>query len=121
LRVARTGRRRGSDPERRACLRAPRHAESNEVGLRTSRAACAAIIYILSRAKELAGASEDVFPGRSSMKPLSNMDFLMTLRRMKLDATAHAFTVPANRMKGAREHRVPLSARAVETIGAETH
>jgi integrase len=32
-----------------------------------------------------------VFPGRSADKPLSNMVFLMALRRMSLGITAHGF------------------------------
>ena len=46
---------------------------------------------ILTRARQLAGDSEYVFPGRSLGKPLSNMAFLMTLRRMQLGVTAHGF------------------------------
>ena len=34
----------------------------------------------------------------------------------EVDLQAGLWTVPANRMKGAREHRVPLSARAVEIL-----
>ena len=48
-------------------------------------------IEILSRAKELAGVSDYVFPSRSPTKPLSNMVLLMTLRRMRIDVTAHGF------------------------------
>jgi integrase len=48
-------------------------------------------VEILRRAKELCGPSEFVFPGRSGNKPLSNMVFLMVLRRMKFDITAHGF------------------------------
>ena len=32
-----------------------------------------------------------MFPGRGGTKPLSNMVFLMMLRRMKMDITAHGF------------------------------
>jgi integrase len=46
---------------------------------------------ILRDCKHLAGDSEFIFPGRSANKPLSNMVFLMALRRMKLDITAHGF------------------------------
>jgi integrase len=45
---------------------------------------------ILRRCRTLAGDS-DIFPGRSPKKPLSNMVFLMMLRRMKIDITAHGF------------------------------
>lgn len=48
-------------------------------------------IEILKRAKELAGTSVFVFPGQARNKSLSNMAFLMTLRRMKVDITAHGF------------------------------
>jgi integrase len=46
---------------------------------------------ILERARELAPAGNLVFPGRTAMKPMSNMVFLMALRRMKIDATTHGF------------------------------
>ena len=45
----------------------------------------------LASAKALAGESPFVFPGRKPTKPLSNMAFEMTLRRMKVEATAHGF------------------------------
>jgi integrase len=48
-------------------------------------------IEILKRARELCGICQFVFPGRSGDKPLSNMVFLMALRRMKFDITAHGF------------------------------
>jgi integrase len=48
-------------------------------------------LHILARAKELSGGGEYVFPGRSTDKPLSNMVFLMTLRRMGLSITTHGF------------------------------
>jgi integrase len=46
---------------------------------------------ILHEAKVLAGMSELVFPGRNPRKPLSNMVFLMTMRRMQLSAVPHGF------------------------------
>jgi integrase len=46
---------------------------------------------ILARAKALSGSGEYIFPGRSADKPLSNMVFLMTLRRMRLNITVHGF------------------------------
>jgi integrase len=46
---------------------------------------------ILHRCRTLAGDSESIFPGRSAKKPLSNMVFLMAVRRMKVDVTAHGF------------------------------
>lgn len=48
-------------------------------------------LKILARARELAAGSALVFPGRSGEKPLSNMVFLMLLRRMGLPSTAHGF------------------------------
>ncbi|GJE48405.1 Prophage integrase IntS [Methylobacterium tardum] len=46
---------------------------------------------VLARAKVLGGNSALVFPGRNGARPLSNMVFLMALRRMKLPITAHGF------------------------------
>jgi integrase len=48
-------------------------------------------IQLLRRAKQLSANSDLVFPGRSSTKPISNMVFLMALRRMGLQVTAHGF------------------------------
>jgi integrase len=48
-------------------------------------------LEILREAKKLAGDNAYVFPGRSDGKPLSNMAFLMTLRRMRFEVTAHGF------------------------------
>jgi integrase len=48
-------------------------------------------LEILVRAKELASGSDFIFPGRSVSKPLSDMVFLMMLRRMQLNVTAHGF------------------------------
>jgi integrase len=49
------------------------------------------VMELLARAKQLAGPSALVFPGRSLKRPMSNMVFLMTLRRMELDVTGHGF------------------------------
>ena len=46
---------------------------------------------VLKRVKVLAGNSSLIFPGRSGTKSLSNMAFLMALRRMKVPITAHGF------------------------------
>ena len=46
---------------------------------------------ILAQAKKLSSSAAYVFPGRSADKPLSNMVFLMTLRRIGLDITVHGF------------------------------
>jgi integrase len=48
-------------------------------------------VDILRRARHLSAGSEFVFPGRSPERPMSNMVFLMTLRRMGVEATAHGF------------------------------
>lgn len=49
-------------------------------------------IKILKRAQALSDGGPYVFPGRSPKKPLSNMAFLMLLRRLKRDdITAHGF------------------------------
>jgi integrase len=48
-------------------------------------------LELLARARLLAGKSELVFPGRSEARPMSNMVFLMALRRMQRDITAHGF------------------------------
>ena len=49
-------------------------------------------VEILKRAQVLSGEGPLVFPGRTSNKPLSNMAFLMLLRRMKRhDLTVHGF------------------------------
>lgn len=46
---------------------------------------------VLALAKTLGDSSTLVFPGRSGEKPLSNMVFLMALRRMSVPITAHGF------------------------------
>jgi integrase len=48
-------------------------------------------LEILARAKELSAGSEFLFPGRAPDKPMSNMVFLMMLRRMEVTTTAHGF------------------------------
>lgn len=49
-------------------------------------------VEILERAQTLSDGGPYVFPGRKPGKPLSNMVFLMALRRMKrADLTAHGF------------------------------
>ena len=49
-------------------------------------------VEILMRAQDLSGGSQYVFHGRTPDKPLSNMAFLMTLRRMqRSDVTTHGF------------------------------
>jgi integrase len=50
-----------------------------------------ACLSILKRARLLDPTGENVFGGRTSEQPLSNMAFLMVLRRMDLDVTAHGF------------------------------
>jgi integrase len=48
-------------------------------------------VDILTEARALGSSSPWLFPGRSLSKPLSNMTFLMALRRMGLTITAHGF------------------------------
>ena len=48
-------------------------------------------VEILDRAKSFSDGGNYVFPGQSGGKPLSNMSFLMTLRRMDLKITGHGF------------------------------
>jgi integrase len=49
-------------------------------------------LEILNAAQQLFGTSEYIFPGRSPNQPLSNMSYLMALRRMELvNITAHGF------------------------------
>jgi integrase len=49
-------------------------------------------LEILERAEAIAGDSSYVFPGRRAKRPLSNMVFLMVLRRLdRRDITAHGF------------------------------
>lgn len=48
-------------------------------------------LALLQRAKLLAGESPFLFPGQKAGKPLSNMAFEMTLRRMEVPVTAHGF------------------------------
>ena len=48
-------------------------------------------IEILKRAKEISDSGPYVFPGQSEKKPLSNMAFLMMIKRMKKDITTHGF------------------------------
>jgi integrase len=49
-------------------------------------------VEILTRAQVLSDDSPYVFPGRRRARPLSNMTFLMTLRRMRRnDVTTHGF------------------------------
>jgi integrase len=48
-------------------------------------------VEILKRAKEISDGGPYVFPGQSEKKPLSNMAFLMMIKRMKKDITTHGF------------------------------
>ncbi|WP_082513992.1 site-specific integrase [Methylobacterium sp. Leaf465] len=48
-------------------------------------------LAVLTRAKAISTSGELVFPGRSQGRPLSNMAFLMVLRRMGLNITPHGF------------------------------
>lgn len=52
----------------------------------------AGCLAVLDRMRVISGASSLVFPGRQPKKPLSNMVFLMALRRLKYsELTAHGF------------------------------
>lgn len=51
---------------------------------------CARAVEILNEMRAFSSTTY-VFPGKSSEKPLSNMAFLMLLRRLKLDVTTHGF------------------------------
>ena len=48
-------------------------------------------ITILNELRKLTDGKPLLFPARSGDKPISNMAFLMLLRRMKLEITAHGF------------------------------
>ncbi|WP_210485542.1 tyrosine-type recombinase/integrase [Microvirga antarctica] len=48
-------------------------------------------LEILRQARLLGSGADYIFPGRTVERPLSNMVFLMMLRRMKLNVTAHGF------------------------------
>ena len=48
-------------------------------------------IAIIKEARKLSDGKSLVFPSKTANKPLSNMVFLMLLRRMKTDVTAHGF------------------------------
>ncbi|MGI9435850.1 MAG: tyrosine-type recombinase/integrase, partial [Geminicoccaceae bacterium] len=48
-------------------------------------------IEILNKVRSLSGNQHYIFPGKSRGKPLSNMSFLMILRRMDLKITGHGF------------------------------
>lgn len=48
-------------------------------------------VEILRHARKCAGDSDFVFPGRKSTEPMTNMVFLMALRRMEEAVTVHGF------------------------------
>lgn len=48
-------------------------------------------VTILEAARRLSDQSRYIFPGQSDDKPLSNMVFLATLKRMQLSITSHGF------------------------------
>ncbi len=52
---------------------------------------CKRALEILVRARQLATGSPFVFSGRTAEKPLSNMAFLMSIRRSGFSVTAHGF------------------------------
>jgi integrase len=85
-------------------------------------------VEILVRAKMLAAGSDYLFPGRSIEKPMSNMVFLMALRRMELEVTAHGFRSAFRDWAAERTHfprevcewlsRTPSKTRPRQPIGA---
>ena len=50
-----------------------------------------ACVALLQRIKTVSPDTKHIFPSRGTDTPLSNMAFLMTLRRMRVDVTAHGF------------------------------
>lgn len=50
-----------------------------------------AAVAILDEARRFSGSEGLIFPGAKAGRPLSNMVFLMALRRMGLEVTAHGF------------------------------
>jgi integrase len=48
-------------------------------------------LTLLRSAREISDGSELIFPGRTVGEPMSNMIFLMMLRRLKAGFTAHGF------------------------------
>jgi integrase len=62
-------------------------------------------VELLKQAKLLAAGSDFVFPGRSGKKPMSNMVLLMTMRRLKSDATVHGVPVGVSGL-GLRAHQL---------------
>jgi integrase len=52
---------------------------------------CPRVLEILKKAREIGCGADLIFPGRIDGKPMSNMVFLMILRRMSLKVTAHGF------------------------------
>jgi integrase len=66
-------------------------AERMKAGIKHRVPLSSASLLILRNAKKLTDGSEFVFPGRTSSNPLSNMAFLMTLRRMRQPVTTHGF------------------------------
>jgi integrase len=79
---------------------------------------CTRCREILRSARELDPTSEYVFPGRKHGKPLSNMAFLMALRRMeKGDITAHGFR---SSFRDWAEEKTQAQRRVVEAALAHT-
>src|SRR3970040_2036561 len=84
---------------------------------------------LLERAHALASGSPYIFPGRSTDGPLSNMVFLMTLRRMNMKITAHGFrssfrdwaaectSFPREVVESALAHAVPDAVEAAYRRG----
>ncbi len=52
-------------------------------------------LEILQRLQGLANGSDYIFPGRDGTKPVSNMIFLMAIKRLGVNATVHGFRATA--------------------------
>jgi integrase len=67
--------------------------------------------------RESAKSSRERGSGCFAVRPLTVIDILSRAAGIpEIDLDKKVWTVPANRMKAAREHRVPLSPRAVTVL-----
>jgi integrase len=80
-------------------------------------------VEILKRAAEQSDGGPYVFPGRTKRKPLSNMVFLMALRRMRrMDLTTHGFRSSFRDWAAERTHapRAVCEAALAHTLANKT-
>jgi integrase len=79
-------------------------------------------IDIVRRARELAGDSAFLFPGRTPARPLSNMAFLQLLKRMGVEITAHGFRSAFRDWAAERTHytRDVCEAALAHVVGDKT-